>query len=386
MIRKTKSRLEAVPAGKVSSCRVTRVMRTSIPLMLSMILVLAWPGLIWAQNVTSEIRVSTLILPPFVMKEGDRLTGFSIDLWEEIAARMHLKSSYQAAPDVASCIESVRTGKADIGVSGIYFTKERDKVIDYTYSIMNFGLQIMVRDSENGLPVHPLRDWFTLLFSKSALLWLTAALIVILIPAHVIWLFDRRNEDGVTPTRKYFPGIFHSMFWAASALVSQVQTAPKHWFARTFGLVWMFAGMVFIALYTAQLTAMLTAEQIRGVINGPVDLPGKRVGTLVASTSTGYLRQIKADVEEYPTTDEMYQALLDGKVDAVVLGAAVLDYYESHQGRGRVRMVGPEFNKDDVGFVVPLGSPLRKPISSQLLALHEDGTYDRIYAKWFGVR
>jgi len=231
-----------------------------------------------------------------------------------------------------------------------------------------------------------LRDWSALVFSKSALLWLAAALIVLIIPAHIMWFLDRRNEEGVSPTKDYFPGIFHSMFWAACALVSQVQQPPKHWFARTFGLVWMFGGIVFIALYTAQLTAMLTAEQIRGTINGPADLPGKRVGTLLASTSTTYLRQIKADVEEYPSTDEMYRALLDGKVDAVVLGAASLGYYASHEGRGQVRLVGPEFEKDDVGLVVPLGSRDRKRFSNELLALREDGTYDRIYAKWFGVR
>jgi polar amino acid transport system substrate-binding protein len=376
--------LEDAPVTKCASGRFSHEMRTGLSLLLVMLLMLAWPGPSWAQDATSEIRVATLIIPPFVIKDGDHLTGFSIDLWEEIAAREHLKPSYQIAPDIPSVIEAVRNGKAEIGVSGIYFTKDRDKVIDYTYPIMNVGLQVMVPESEDGMPVHPLRDWAALVFSKSALLWLAAALIVLIIPAHIMWLLDRRNEEGISPTKDYFPGIFHSMFWAACALVSQVQQPPKQWFARTFGLIWMFGGIVFIALYTAQLTAMLTAEQIRGTINGPADLPGKRVGTLVASTSTVYLRQIKANVEEYPSTDEMYQALQDGKVDAVVLGAASLGYYASHEGRGRVRLVGAEFEKDDVGFVVPLGSRDRKRFSNELLTLREDGTYDRIYSKWFG--
>ena len=49
-----------------------------------------------------------------------------------------------------------------------------------------------------------------------------------------------------------------------------------------------------------------------------------------------------------------------------------------------MKLVGPEFDKNDVGFVVQLDSPLRKRVSNQLLALHEDGTYRRIYTKWFG--
>jgi polar amino acid transport system substrate-binding protein len=146
----------------------------------------------------------------------------------------------------------------------------------------------------------------------------------------------------------------------------------------------MFAGVVFVSLYTAQLTALLTAEEIRGAINGPGDLPGKRVASLAGSQPAIYLRKIKADVQEAHSTDEMYQALLDGKVDAVLFPSASLAYYSAHAGQGRVRLVGSEFDRNDLGFVLPADSSLRKRVNRQLLVLHEDGTYRRIYAKWFG--
>jgi polar amino acid transport system substrate-binding protein len=229
-----------------------------------------------------------------------------------------------------------------------------------------------------------LRDWLTLLFSRAAALWLLAALLIALIPAHIVWLLDRANEDGVSPTKNYFPGIFHSMFWAMTAVAAQAPVMPRQWIARIFAVVWIFAGVVFVALFTAQLTALLTVQQIQGTINGPGDLPGKRVGTVLGSTAATYLRKIRANVEEFPSQDEMYKALLEKKVDAVVLHAPILNYYAAHEGLGRVKLVGPEFEKRDIGFVVPLGSPLRKRVSKELLALYEDGTYDRIYAKWFG--
>jgi polar amino acid transport system substrate-binding protein len=82
----------------------------------------------------------------------------------------------------------------------------------------------------------------------------------------------------------------------------------------------------------------------------------------------------------------MYQALLDNKVDAVLLGAASLRYCAAHEGKGRVKMVGPEFNRQDVGIVFQLDSPLRKPVNSALLALREDDTYQRLCDKWFGSK
>jgi polar amino acid transport system substrate-binding protein len=49
-----------------------------------------------------------------------------------------------------------------------------------------------------------------------------------------------------------------------------------------------------------------------------------------------------------------------------------------------VRVVGPEFKKSDLGFMVPLHSPLRRKVDSALVALREDGTYERLRERWFG--
>ena len=73
-------------------------------------------------------------------------------------------------------------------------------------------------------------------------------------------------------------------------------------------------------------------------------------------------------------------------MDAIVQGSAGLDYYSAHEGKGLVKMVGPEFNKNDVGFVFPNNSMLRKKVNGALLSMREDGTYQQIYDKWFGAR
>jgi polar amino acid transport system substrate-binding protein len=47
-------------------------------------------------------------------------------------------------------------------------------------------------------------------------------------------------------------------------------------------------------------------------------------------------------------------------------------------------VVGSPFNEEVYGIAVNQGSPLREQINRALLQLREDGTYDVIYAKWFG--
>jgi polar amino acid transport system substrate-binding protein len=341
-----------------------------------------------AQPQPSELRAGTLVAPPFVMKQGDQLTGFSIDIWNEVAARLKVKTTFQEVSDVAALEDTLgdleRSKGIDVVVSAIYYTTERDRKYDLSLPIVEAGLQVMVRGGASSGESAPLRDMLALLSSRSAAVWLGAILLIILIPAHVMWLLDRGSKGSVSPDRGYFPGIFQSLLWATTALVSQVQHLPSRWPARVFGLLWMFAGVVFVALYTAQLTATLTAERIQGAINGPADLAGRSVATIEGSVAAAYLREIRARPVEVRTTDEMFAALLDKRVDAVFMNSSVLRYYAEHDGKGRVKVVGSEVKKGEFGFLFKLGSPLRRKVNSALVALREDGTYERLYAKWFG--
>jgi polar amino acid transport system substrate-binding protein len=318
------------------------------------------------------------------MKQGSDLVGFSIDLWGEVARRLGVKSAYELAPDVRAGFDALRSETADIAVSGMFITTERDREFDFSYTILEAGQQVMVRESGRSGTTHPLRDLFDLLFSKMTLVWLAAGLLLLLVPAHIVWLLERRYKEGIIPTDSYYPGIFYALFWSGSTLLTQGENMPRQWLARVVALLWMFAGVVFVAVYTAQLTASMTVQQIRGAINGPEDLPGKEVGTITGSVSVKYLREHNAYVREFPQMEDMYQALIDRKVDALLFGAASLRYFETHEGRGLVRTVGPEFEKADVGFAFQDGSPLRREVNAALVAMREDGTYIRIYDKWFG--
>ena len=338
-----------------------------------------------AQGATPELRVAAIIAPPSVMEQNGTLIGFSVDLWNAIAARLKVKTSYQIEPDVSHLEEALRSKTADLVIAA-YITLARDEVFDFSIPTLQAGLQIMVRDTgEKAETASPLRDMLRLLFSRTTIVWLGIALLLVLIPAHLVWLFERRRPDGIISSPNYFPGIFEAFFWAISTLTGSPEGMPHQWVARTFAIFWIFAGVVFVAFYTAQLTTTLTVEQIRGSIEGPGDLPGKQVAALAGSTAADYLGQQNAQVQEFATPDEVYKALLDKKVEAVVMPAPLLLYYAAHEGKGQVKTVGPEFNTAPAAIMVQLDSPLRRKINLALIALRENGTYQRIYDKWFGT-
>jgi len=339
---------------------------------------------VMAQAPPATLRAETFPVPPFSMQQDGAWTGFAVELWEEIVRRLNAKTTYHLARGVGPAFEALRSGQADVLVSGVYITAERDREFDFSHALLQAGQQVMVRDSGGAATPSPLRDLMELLFSETTLVWLGIAALLVLVAAHVVWLIERKDKDGIIGTDKYFPGIFQAIHWSAGTLMSQADRMPRHPLSRLLSYAWMFTSVVFIALYTAQLTSTLTVQQIRGPINGPEDLPGKKVGTIKDTISAEYLRSHGARVQEFTRLEELYQALLDKNVEAVLLGAPVLRYYAAHDGKGQVRMVGPEFNKGEVALAFPLGSPLRREVNTTLLSVREDGTYARLYAKWFG--
>jgi polar amino acid transport system substrate-binding protein len=331
-----------------------------------------------------KLRVVTRVLPPLVVEQpGSKLSGFSIELWERIAEKLKLETSFQVAPNVGALLADVRAGKADVGVAAISITSAREGEFDFTQPILNAGLQIMVRGRGQDDGSNPLWDLLGLLFSPAILVWLGIAALLIIIPAHAVWYLERDCKDGIIPTDKYYPGILYALHWAATTLVAQAEHQPRQWIARSVSVLWMFIGVVFVAFYTAQLAATLTVQQIQGGINGPDDLPGKKVATTSGSTAAAAARELRASVLEVAKIEDAYKALNDKQVDAVVFDAPVLLFYAAKEGKGRVQLVGAPFRKEDYGIVFPRNSPLRKQVSVALLGLREDGTYQRLYDKWF---
>jgi polar amino acid transport system substrate-binding protein len=246
-----------------------------------------------AQGSASKLRVATRVVPPMVIEDKGALRGFSIELWNSISARLDRETEYLVMPDVDELLDAVGDGRADLGIAAISVTSERESRFDFSQPILNAGLQILVRGAAGNAepsPMHLMR----LFFSRTLLIWLGVALLLIMIPAHLVWVVERHHRNGIIPSRHYFPGIFHAMFWAAGTLATQADHMPRHWMARIVAVLWMFTAVVFVAFYTAQLTASLTAQQ-RGRRAGRLGRSGRDLGILtVADGSVASTRAISA--------------------------------------------------------------------------------------------
>lgn len=347
------------------------------------LLLFAIPGLAQKPESPQPLLVATREIPPFVFSQKGELSGFSIDLWRSIANEMNVKSKFVEYPTVADILTAVKEGKANLGISAISITAERQENFDFSLPMFAGGLQILVRKQATSSSIFG--NIWQFFFSPGFLQVIGVALVLIIVAAHIIWLSERRHPEGIIP-KSYFPGIFKACWWAAATLGAQADEMPKGAIGRILAIIWMFIAIIFVAYFTASATTELTVQQLQGDIKSVDDLPGKIVATTSGSTAAAYLRENKIAVSKFPKIEQAYAALLTQKADAIVFDAPVLLFYAANEGKGKVEVVGSIFREENYGIVLPNESPYRKKINSALLSLRENGTYQALYDRWFEAK
>jgi polar amino acid transport system substrate-binding protein len=328
-----------------------------------------------------RLRVVTKELPPFVIKEGGTLSGFSIDLWAEVARRGGYTFDYVEVPTVGDLLDTVSRGDADVGIAGISMTADRENQVDFTVPMFNSGLQILVADRGES-PLATVADFVGGPFLKGLLRVSLVVLLVVIVLAHLLWLVERRRGDSEFAL-PYPGGVAQAAWWMLATMLSAGDRAPTGVAGRVISLVWMLGGIVLISLFTAAVTSQLTVQGLRSNISSVADLPGKKVVTVQGSTSADYLTEQHIIFTTVTRVEDAYPMLERGQADAVVYDSPVLLYYAATSGKGKVQVVGQILRPENYGIAVPTNSPLRKELNRILLDLAADGTYQDLYDRWF---
>lgn len=336
-----------------------------------------------ARAETRVITVATYDLKPFVMTRNGVRSGFTIDLLDEIAKRTGWDFVYVDGGTTAGLLNSLAEGRTEMAACAISITSDRAEMFDFSQPIMKGGLQIAVAASAIEHTQPGLVDFLKLLFSKTMAIWLFAALVLTIVPAHIIWILERRSGESVV-SRSYFPGIFQAFAWGLGMLAATPEETPRYLPTRAVQVLWAFVGIIFVAYFTATLTANLTVDKFVSAIQSPADLIGRRVCTVADTTATANLTKLNVDFTGVPVIEDCYAGLREDKFDAIVFDAPVLQHYVQHDGAGVATIAGPIFHDGDYGIAFPLGSPLRRQVDDALLSIRESGDFDLIKQKWLG--
>lgn len=324
------------------------------------------------------IRVAVNDFPPCVILESSKPTGFDIDLWETIAGRLNLDYEYVRVDHFPSLFDSLVTGTADIGLAGITINEKRERIIDFSHPYLKSGLNIVVKKKGST-------GFFRVVYLFFTSSWDTIAIFLgfIVLCGIVIW----RVEKGRTSfDDRPLHGIADGMYWTNVTMttVGYGDKTPHTPLGKFVAIVVMWIGIYLISPYViAKMSLVMTMQEIYQAINSKDDLSGRRVTTVDGTTSVDALKNLNANVITRTSFDECYDLLIKDGVDAMVYDMPALRYAVLNDS-GRIAMTGPVFDEQDYGIALQQNSSLREPLNLALLEIMSDGTYEKLYSKWFG--
>jgi len=332
-----------------------------------------------ANNASTQIEdqaveVAVASCPPFVISEGEKFTGLAMYLWHEVALSLNLKYTVTefSIGEMLTAIAEKRVGRrADIGISCLSITAERERIIDFSHSFYetNIGIAVKQRGLTEGLG----RVFTNPAVLKGIGLVMLAAMLV-----GGIFFFLEHSINPKLYSMKARSGKLMEAFLVGILFITrgpinfyEFKTLP----ARTLAAVLAIGGTFLIAAITAVLASAFTLNNLRTQVASLQDLSNVRVGALQDSTSSGFLRKNGIAHEEKPDLETLIAEIEQGRLDAVVADAAFLRYtLKRGKERGKyndLSVLPYKFDNQNYGFALEQKSPLLENVNQALLEIRK---------------
>nr|5TUJ_C Chain C, Ancestral protein CDT-Anc1 [unidentified] len=114
--------------------------------------------------------------------------------------------------------------------------------------------------------------------------------------------------------------------------------------------------------------------------------PDVKVAVQLGTTSEQAAKEFlpKAKIRTFENNAEAFQEVVSGRADAMVTDSPVAAYYAKKNPGLAVVVVDEPFTHEPLGFAIRKGDPeLLNWVNNWLKQMKKDGTYDKLYEKWF---
>uniref|UniRef100_A0A3P9CT12 Glutamate receptor n=1 Tax=Maylandia zebra TaxID=106582 RepID=A0A3P9CT12_9CICH len=376
------------------------------------------------QGVT--VKVVTLLEDPFVMVaenilgQPKRYKGFSIDVLDALAKILGFKYEiYQVADSKYGSrlpngswngmIGDLINKRADLAVSAITITPERENVVDFSKRYLDYSVGILLRKPEEKINI------FSLFAPFDLAVWACIAAAIPVVGV-LIFLLNRlqalrsssQNAPPGQPANGAGSGTLHSAIWIVyGAFVQQGGDGVVGSVALriVMGSWWLFT-LIVCSSYTANLAALflttlpfLSSRSFQDLAR-QIDVD---YGTVRDSAVYDYFRNKGTNpLEQDSTYSELWRTIsknngMDYSVSspsegirkakkgpyAFLWDMAVLEYVALTDDDCTVTVSGSSMSSKGYGIAMQHGSPYRDLFSQKILELQEKGDLDIMKQKWW---
>ncbi|KAL0545808.1 hypothetical protein IC582_015701 [Cucumis melo] len=317
----------------------------------------------------------------YVNVEGDQIgnnlsfNGLAIDLFKATLDNLcfplpHKFYAYSGTYD--DLVKQIYLKEFDAAVGDIAIVSSRYEHAEFTHPYSEAGLVMIVPTINN-------RSNRALLFTKpfTLTMWIVIS-VVNVYNGFVVWFIERNH--GPEPEGSMFSQAGTMLCSSFTTLFSLQGNRLHSNLSRMTMVVWLFVALVITQIYTANLTSMLTIQQLEPTISNIETL--RRMNAFVGcgrgSFVKGYLETVlhfpTETIKNYSTPDGLADALRNQEIAATFLEVPFAKLFLARFCK-EFMISGPTYKVGGFGFAFPRGSLLLPYVNQALLKVSETGKY-----------
>ncbi|KAH8384049.1 hypothetical protein KR009_011866 [Drosophila setifemur] len=344
---------------------------------------------------------------------NNQYQGYGVDLIKELADKLGFNFTFldggndygffnKTTNSTTGMLKEIVEGRADLAITDLTITSEREEVIDFSIPFMNLGIAILYVKPQKAPPA-----LFSFMdpFSSEVWLYLGIAYVGVSLCFFILGRLSPTEWDNPYPCidepeelENQFT-INNSLWFTTGALLQQgSEIAPKALSTRTISAIWWFFTLIMVSSYTANLAAFLTIENPTSPINSVEDLANNKEDVQYGAKRTGSTRNFFLTSEEpiYMKMNEYManhpEMLMDNNqdgVDKVKAGTKYAFLMESTSiefntvRECNLTKVGDPLDEKGYGIAMVKNWPYRDKFNNALLELQEQGVLAKLKTKWW---
>jgi polar amino acid transport system substrate-binding protein len=342
-----------------------------------------WP--LHAQKDTAlkfkDIRVGIAGSAPFVLEDGEGLSGIVPEIWSLVADSRAWNYHYVYFGSVADALNAMEQDSVDLVAGPVTITSERAAYIDFSQPYYQASLGLLSRIDKVTLwnRVKPF-------FSVKLIYAIFVFLFILALVGTFLWLAERKASPEQFP-RHAMGGIGTGM-WLAIVTMSTTgygDKAPITFWGRVIAGTWMVVSIIFATSMVAGIASTLTLTGLgNDTVNNIGQLAGKSVATVKDSPAEDFVEDISVKKVLVNNLSDAISALKLKKVDAVIYDRPQLMYYIKSKKETTLYLGKSEYYKQGYGFAFSKSSLIRDQFNVFLLEARERQKIDRITSYWLG--
>lgn len=330
-----------------------------------------------------QLTVVVTEIEPFVIDDGGQADGFYVEIWDSVARDLGVDYEVVWVDTFGELLPALDEGRADVAIAPLAPTAARELDYDFSSAVIASGPQLgyHTRLETTG-------SVFTALLSGPVLRILLAAVIGLVVLAHLIWLVERprpgreAREDGDF-AGSYLHGIWDGFWWATVTVttVGYGDKSPRSVPGRLVALLAMFLSLFLVGAFVTQVSDVLRGRRADVPVGSLAEAGDAPIGVVADSSFAAYVEAEGAIIEPFGSQEEVFQAAEDGRVDLVVSNPFALSTVGPRYG---LAPTGSVFYEEFETFGLAQDSPWREPVNRSLADLQAAGEIGEIVDRWLG--